>query len=216
MDSASAKCVATCEEFSVEDTYPPPPRAPHNGAAAAGNAAVGHLQDSTAKLPSLVESSGGAAKSDAIHGQLDPAPLGPGTAAGQHGAPKGPSLDRPSGLLLSKGEPRSLTSSLASLPSLNERLSAGLPGKASGRELGTPLNSLKTLDSGKGMMAARTLMFFKGCPNPLGSTVLLKGAPREALVAVKKVMQVRARAPCSMNVPNVLQENSEVYGKYTH
>jgi hypothetical protein len=40
-------------------------------------------------------------------------------------------------------------------------------------------------------MAARTLMFFKGCPNALGCTVLLKGSSREVLVAVKKVMQVR-------------------------
>lgn len=36
----------------------------------------------------------------------------------------------------------------------------------------------------------RTLMFFKGCPRPLGCTVLLQGADAEQLTLLKKVMKV--------------------------
>lgn len=33
-------------------------------------------------------------------------------------------------------------------------------------------------------------MFFKGCPRPLGCTVLLQGADAEQLTLLKKVMKV--------------------------
>ena len=36
----------------------------------------------------------------------------------------------------------------------------------------------------------RTLMFFKGCPRPLGCTVLLKGADAHQLILLKKVTKV--------------------------
>ena len=40
----------------------------------------------------------------------------------------------------------------------------------------------------------RTLMFFKGCPRPLGCTVLLKGADAQQLVLLKKVTKVPSAA----------------------
>ena len=40
----------------------------------------------------------------------------------------------------------------------------------------------------------RTLMFFKGCPRPLGCTVLLKGADAHQLVLLKKVTKVSSAA----------------------
>ena len=60
-------------------------------------------------------------------------------------------------------------------------------------------NSTSKTEAGRGAMAARTLMFFKGCPCALGCTVLLKGAPRHVLASVKKVMEV-----CSHVHPTVL------------
>ena len=40
----------------------------------------------------------------------------------------------------------------------------------------------------------RTLMFFKGCPRPLGCTVLLKGADAHQLILLKKVTKVLSAA----------------------
>ncbi len=129
MDHATARCVATCEEFSVEDTYPAPPRTHHAAAAALGGAIAT-----------------------------------PGATA----APA------------------------ASQPEEATRTQAAADGAAAaaGVVAAKLSNSLKQNDAIKGAMAARTLMFFKGCPNALGCTVLLKGSSREALVAVKKIMQV--------------------------
>lgn len=42
----------------------------------------------------------------------------------------------------------------------------------------------------RGATGPRTLMFFKGCPRPLGCTVLLQGADAEQLTLLKKVMKV--------------------------
>lgn len=188
MDSASAKNVATCKEFSVEDTYPAPTRtlnsAPSSSSVVSSQSA--QALDADGKLPSVPESIGAGAKAEAGE-QPDMAKTGAAAAAAPAPAPK--SLDRPSASY--KGDARS-NSAFGVL----DRPSAIYPGQslgrvsATGRELGTPSNSLKMTESVKGMMAARTLMFFKGCPNALGCTVLLKGAPRESLCAVKKVMQV--------------------------
>lgn len=41
-----------------------------------------------------------------------------------------------------------------------------------------------------GSTGPRTLMFFKGCPRPLGCTVLLKGADASQLILLKKVTKV--------------------------
>ncbi|KAL3149135.1 hypothetical protein ABBQ32_001972 [Trebouxia sp. C0010 RCD-2024] len=60
----------------------------------------------------------------------------------------------------------------------------------------TPLRVLRRSSTSAGSGGAsfrhsgsgpRTLMFFKGCPRPLGCTVLLKGAPADQLVLLKKV-----------------------------
>ncbi len=198
MDSASAKNVATCEEFSVEDTYPAPPRTP-NGATSSNSIASGassQALEAGAKLPSVPEGSGAGAKAEAA-AQLDTAKSGAATGlAVPPAVPRGPSLDRTS--VSYKGDARSGASAFGAL----DRVSGSYPGtslgRVSGRELGTPQNSLKLSESGKGMMAARTLMFFKGCPKALGCTVLLKGAPREALAAVKKVMQVCSLPPSDL------------------
>ncbi|KAK9819645.1 hypothetical protein WJX72_000689 [[Myrmecia] bisecta] len=40
----------------------------------------------------------------------------------------------------------------------------------------------------------KTLMYFKGCPHPLGCTILLKGGSQEELTQVKRVMQFAAYA----------------------
>ncbi|EIE24976.1 hypothetical protein COCSUDRAFT_83669 [Coccomyxa subellipsoidea C-169] len=167
VDSASAKNVATCEDIA--------------------SGASGQALEASAKLPSVPEGSGAGAKAEAA---AQPDAAKSGAAAGlavPPAVPRGPSLDRTS--VSYKGDARSGASAFGAL----DRVSGSYPGtslgRVSGRELGTPQNSLKLSESGKGMMAARTLMFFKGCPNALGCTVLLKGAPREALAAVKKVMQ---------------------------
>lgn len=190
VDSASAKCVATCKEFVVEDTYPAPTRVPLNCAAPPGTPAVAAAaqppEAAAAKLPPVLESSGPGAHSEPPSVQPDAAKPGAAAAAGQ---PRGLLLDRPSAS--SKSDARSAGSAFVAL----DKPSASYSGRAgaAARDLGTPQNSLKMTDSVKGMMAARTLMFFKGCPHALGCTVLLKGAPRDLLVALKKVMQVCTR-----------------------
>eukprot|EP00850_Spirogloea_muscicola_P000467 SM000002S05547 [mRNA] locus=s2:715569:726170:- [translate_table: standard] len=55
-----------------------------------------------------------------------------------------------------------------------------------------PLSSQRSDEAsvlGAPRRAAKTLMFFEGCPRPLGCTVLLFGAPQEELKKVKKVVQ---------------------------
>ena len=185
VDSASARCVATCKEFVVEDTYPAPTRVPLNSAAPAVAAAAQLPEAAAAKLPPVLEGSGPGANSELPSVQPDAAKAGSAAPVSQ---PRGLSLDRPSASV--KSDARSAGSAFLAL----DKPSASYPGRGpAGRELGTPQNSLKMSDSVKGMMAARTLMFFKGCPHALGCTVLLKGAPRELLVALKKVMQVCTR-----------------------
>ncbi|BDA49325.1 probable 1-phosphatidylinositol-3-phosphate 5-kinase FAB1C [Coccomyxa sp. Obi] len=191
VDSASAKCVATCQEFVVEDTYPAPTRVPVNCATPSGApaaAAAAQLPEAAAaKLPSVLESSGPGANSELPSVQPDAAKPGAAAAVGQT---RSLLLDKPSGSY--KGDARSAAgSAFGALDRPAVSYSGGSAGRAgaASKELGTPQNSLKMTDSVKGMMAARTLMFFKGCPHALGCTVLLKGAPREPLVAIKKVMQ---------------------------
>ncbi|DBA97431.1 hypothetical protein WJX77_010396 [Trebouxia sp. C0004] len=62
----------------------------------------------------------------------------------------------------------------------------------------TPLRLLRRSGSSQGSGGSskygggtgpRTLMFFKGCPRPLGCTVLLQGADAEQLTLLKKVMK---------------------------
>lgn len=57
---------------------------------------------------------------------------------------------------------------------------------ASGTSFTGPTASAR---STSGPSGPRTLMFFKGCPRPVGCTILLKGAPQAELTAVKRVMQ---------------------------
>ena len=63
----------------------------------------------------------------------------------------------------------------------------------------TPLRLLRRSGSSQGSGGSskygggtgpRTLMFFKGCPRPLGCTVLLQGADVEQLTLLKKVTKV--------------------------
>ncbi|KAK7294528.1 hypothetical protein RJT34_17417 [Clitoria ternatea] len=50
------------------------------------------------------------------------------------------------------------------------------------------LEDLNSADQG-GKKATKTLMYFEGCPKPLGVTVLLRGADKEELKKVKHVVQ---------------------------
>ena len=66
----------------------------------------------------------------------------------------------------------------------------------------TPLRVLRRSSSSQGSGGSfrhngtgpRTLMYFKGCPRPLGCTVLLKGADAQQLLLLKKVMKVTTMA----------------------
>lgn len=73
----------------------------------------------------------------------------------------------------------------------------------------TPLRVLRRSSSSQGYGGSfrhngtgpRTLMYFKGCPRPLGCTVLLKGADARQLVLLKKAVKVWSAA-----LPHALQE----------
>lgn len=82
----------------------------------------------------------------------------------------------------------------------------------------TPLRLLRRSGSSQGSGGSskygggtgpRTLMFFKGCPRPLGCTVLLQGADAEQLTLLKKVMKVsqdRKHESCYRdNVDNLVE-----------
>lgn len=169
MDHATGKCIATCEEFSVEDTYPAPPRPnPAGAAATAHGTATAQPDEATKAQPPAA-------------GVLPDKAGGSAAAAAKMDAGKPPSAAKAEAGVTASAAKGSVLAGAAGPPDRPA-------GK--GKELASN-NSLKHGDAPKGAMAARTLMFFKGCPSALGCTVLLKGASREALVAVKKIMQVR-------------------------
>ena len=175
VEAATAKHIAVCEEFSVEDTYPAPTRSTlTNGAAPAAAP--------PAALPASAFS--GAAGAAPLPIQAVPAEAGGKPVMGSPPA----SLKAPSAELLSKGSWSSLLSSV-SATSAAEPARAAAAAAAAAAKSGAAGGGAG--EPGKGVMAARTLMFFRGCARALGCTVLLKGAPRETLVAVKKVMQAR-------------------------
>ncbi len=82
----------------------------------------------------------------------------------------------------------------------------------------TPLRLLRRSGSSQGSGGSskygggtgpRTLMFFKGCPRPLGCTVLLQGADAEQLTLLKKVMKVSQYVKdalcCRHNMDNLFE-----------
>lgn len=207
---ATAKNLASCREFLVEDTYPAPPRpalscmssssSMTSVASASHPASALHGKHDTLKtLASAAERSGASAQQAETLGQLGEqlAHSLPGAPFGQPGQPS-PNLSpnskadpsRQPGASKSDAGLAPLSFSAAQQGSAAAKLPSALGQPVHPQQLGHT-NSSKS-EASKGAMAARTLMFFKGCPRALGCTVLLKGAPRHVLAAVKKVMEVRA------------------------
>eukprot|EP00891_Asterochloris_glomerata_P002005 jgi/Astpho2/2005/Aster-x0091 len=75
----------------------------------------------------------------------------------------------------------------------NGALAPGSPSAATGTKRLTRVTSSSSSVASSvvtsGGVGCKTLVYFKGCPRPLGCTVLLKGAGVEQLRALKRVMQ---------------------------
>lgn len=194
---ATARNLGTCKEFLVEDTYPAPPRpalsciSSSSSMTSVASAAVSK-HDALQTLASAAERTASHAQhADSSEGQ----PGMPGSAFGQHGQQLSPppkadaSRQTAATKLSAPGAPLASAAAHQALAAVNASPAAGQPGV---NVHGQPLlhNSSFKSEAGKGAMAARTLMYFKGSPCALGCTVLLKGAPRHVLASVKKVMEV--------------------------
>ena len=214
-DVATAKNLASCREFLVEDTYPAPPRPALSCISSASSmASVASAIPSTShhgkqeppgaspperSLASSAQHTDQHTEGPATRTLGDP-PAGsmPISSLGQHAhnqhspnskadASKAPEA----GSASSPGGSAAAQQALAAVKALP---TAGQPGQ---QHSITQTNSFKN-ETGKGAMTVRTLMYFKGCPRALGCTVLLKGAPRNVLAPVKKVMEVGALSYCAV------------------
>lgn len=206
---ATAKNLASCREFLVEDTYPAPPRPALSCISSASSMASvasaipatslhGKQEPSRASPPERslalgaqhteqhTEGPASRALGDLPTGSMPISSFGQ-HAHNQHGPnSKGDASKAPeAGSASSPGGSAAAQQALAAVKALP---TAGQPGQQHGI---TQTNSFKN-ETGKGAMTVRTLMYFKGCPRALGCTVLLKGAPRNVLAPVKKVMEVSA------------------------
>ena len=200
-DVATAKNLGACKEFLVEDTYPAPPRpalisiSSSSSMTSVASAAQASKHETLQTLASAAERSASHAQhADSSEGQ----PGLPGSAFGQHGQQLSPppkaDASRQSAAAKLSAPAASLASAAAqqALAAVNALPAAAQPGmNVQGPQL--LHNSSSKSEAGKGAMAARTLMYFKGSPCALGCTVLLKGAPRHVLASVKKVMEVGGR-----------------------
>ena len=202
-DVATAKNLASCREFLVEDTYPAPPRPALSCISSASSMTSAASAATPSSKHDALKALASAAERSAPHAQHPESPEGYKSRAG--GEQVASSLPGSLGQLTSPsktdpsrqaGAARPEIGAISSvfsaaqhpLAAVKALPSVGQPGlNGQGQVLGHTGNSK---EAGKGAMAARTLMFFKGCPSSLGCTVLLKGAPKSVLASVKKVMEV--------------------------
>ena len=229
---ATAKNLASCREFLVEDTYPAPPRPTLSCISSASSMTSTtsftpphptlHAKHETLKtLAAAAERSGPAKQAEASESaasQLasEQVPvLIPKSSFGQHSHTSPNAKADPS---KQPGLPKHDTGAVPHAPSVVQQDSlAGKPSPAASSQLsGQPqlvgLQNGSKIEASKGATAARTLMYFKGCPEALGCTVLLKGAPRNVLASVKKVTEVKpaltAFSTCSLSAVTVSARRS--------
>ena len=145
-------------------------------------------------------------------GPEQPARSMPGSAFGQHGQHLSPNSKADASRQAAAAKPDASAASAAAqqgLPAVKSVPAAGQSGMNVQGQPHAHSSSSSKSEAGKGAMAARTLMFFKGSPCALGCTVLLKGAPKHVLASVKKVTEVGGRLPpsairqCTHNLPHL-------------
>ena len=145
-------------------------------------------------------------------GPEQPARSMPGSAFGQHGQHLSPNSKADASRQAAAAKPDASAASAAAqqgLPAVKSVPAAGQSGMNVQGQPHAHSSSSSKSEAGKGAMAARTLMFFKGSPCALGCTVLLKGAPKHVLASVKKVAEVGGRLPpsairqCTHNLPHL-------------
>ena len=202
-DVATAKNLASCKEFLVEDTYPAPPRPALSCISSASSMTFPAPAATPSSKHDTLKTLASAAERSASHAQHLDSPEGhksrpggeqvasslPGSS-GQLTSPFKTDPSRQSGAAGSEisATPLGLSAAQHPVAAVKALLSVGQPDvNGQGQVLG---HTSTSKEAGKGAMAARTLMFFKGCPSSLGCTVLLKGAPKSVLASVKKVMEV--------------------------
>ena len=211
---ATAKNLASCREFLVEDTYPAPPRPTLSCISSASSMtsttsftppqSTLHAKHETLKTlaaaaersrPSGPAGQAEASERAASQPACEHVPvLIPKSSFGQHNHPSPNAKADPS---KQPGAPKNDTAAVTHAASAAQQgSSAGKPSPAASSQLsGQPqlvgLQNGARAEASKGATAARTLMYFRGCPEALGCTVLLKGAPRSVLASVKKVTEVQ-------------------------
>ena len=231
---ATAKNLASCREFLVEDTYPAPPRPTLSCISSASSMTSTtsftppqptlHAKHETLKtLAAAAERSGPSGPAGQAGQQAEAseraAPqlasehvpvLIPKSSFGQHSNTSPNAKADPS---KPPGPTKNGTAAVPNAPTAVQQGSLAVtPSAATSSQLsGQPQlvglqNGTKT-EASKGATAARTLMYFKGCPEALGCTVLLKGAPRNVLASVKKVTEVKPAltvfSTCSLSAVTV-------------
>ena len=208
-DVATAKNLATCKEFLVEDTYPAPPR-PALSSISTSSSMTSVASAIPASKNETLHVLANAAERSVPHAQPaesseghtgkaapeQPANCLPGSVFGQLGQQVSPNSKADASRQAAAAKPDASAASAAAHQGLPPVKSVPVAGQAGVNVQGQPqshTSSSSKSEAGKGAMAARTLMFFKGSPCALGCTVLLKGAPKHVLASVKKVTEVGVR-----------------------